>query len=102
MISDHHNVTNGCTKLFPTNITPRPGDEKHAVRCCDNNKLTCMSPRPCQLSRTFNEAKNICAQQGLSLCSNNEVLDSICCKTGCEIDAATMWIADDEPTKISL
>ena len=59
-----------------------------------------MSPRPCQLSRTFNEAKNICAQQGLSLCSNNEVLDSICCKTGCEIDATTMWIADDEQSKM--
>ena len=59
-----------------------------------------MSPRPCQLSRTFNEAKNICAQQGLSLCSNNEVLDSICCKTGCEIDATTMWIADDKPGKM--
>ena len=81
-------------------ITPRPGNEKHAVRCCNNNELKCMSPRPCQLSKTFEEAKNICDQQGLSLCSNNEMLDDICCKTGCDIDTETMWIADYETRNI--
>lgn len=83
-------------------IAPRPWNEKHAVRCCNNNELTCMSPRPCQLSQTFEEAKNICGQQGLSLCSNNEILDDICCQTGCEIDTETMWIADYEPRNIIL
>ena len=93
----YHNVTNGCTRLFPRDVTSHPGNEKHAVRCCNNNELTCMSPRPCQLSKTFEEAQSICAQNGLSLCSNNEILKSICCKTGCEIDSETMWIADSQP-----
>ena len=97
IISGYHNVTNGCTRLFPRDITSHSGNEKHAVRCCNNNELTCMSPRSCQLSRTFEEAQSICAQNGLSLCSNNEILESICCKTGCEIDTETMWIADSQP-----
>jgi len=81
--------------LFPREITAHLGNEKHAVRCCDNIQATCVSPSPCQLSSTFTEAENICSQEGLNLCSRHQNLDSICCKTGCEIDATTMWIADD-------
>ena len=83
-------------------MTSHPGTERHAVRCCDNFDSTCISPRPCQLAKTFEEAKNICSQQGLSLCSQNVELDNICCKTGCEIDAITMWIADDQKGKVDL
>ena len=95
----YHNITNGCTKLFPSNISLSPGNERHAVRCCNNDQLTCISPKPCKKESTFEEAVNICAQQGLSLCSNNDILESICCSTGCMMDEETMWIADDEPCK---
>ena len=94
-LKDFHFVTNGCTKLFPSEISARPGDEKHAVRCCDNSKKTCISPEPCFLSSTFDEASTICSERGLELCRYGEDLSEICCKTGCEIDPLTMWISDD-------
>ena len=95
LLVEFHNITNGCNKLFPADIDVAPGHEKYAVRCCDNRKSTCISPQPCKLSSTYQEAENICFQQGLSLCSRNKELNSICCKTGCEIDYLPMWIADD-------
>ena len=95
LLVELHNITNGCNKLFPADIDVAPGHEKYAVRCCDNGKSTCISPQPCKLSSTYQEAENICFQQGLNLCSRNDELNSICCKTGCEIDYLPMWIADD-------
>ena len=54
-----------------------------------------MSPKPCMLARSYQEAKETCLEQGLELCKNNENLNDICCGTGCEIDPLSMWISDE-------
>ena len=95
ILLDFHFVTNGCTKLFPRGITAQAGDEKHSVRCCDDTGETCISPHPCMLANTYQEAYDVCIRQGLQLCRNNEKLSDICCKTGCEIDDKTMWISGE-------
>ena len=73
----------------------RSGNEKHAVRCCYTYDATCLTPLPCQMASTYDDAEDICSRKALSLCRRNKKLDSICCNTGCDIDAITMWIADD-------
>ena len=95
-VLDFHLVTNGCNKKFPSEITSRPGNERHAVRCCDDIGATCISVQPCRLASTYQEANEYCLEQGLRLCKNNEKIDEICCGTGCEIDPVTMWLADEE------
>ena len=72
-----------------------PGNDKHAVRCCDNNRKTCISPEPCLVASTYQEASAICSEKGLALCRYSDKLDEICCGTGCDIDPITMWISDD-------
>ena len=66
----------------------------HAVRCCDDSGSTCASPTPCQLASTYQEAEDICYNQGLALCPINDKLPDVCCGTGCEIDPVTMWLAN--------
>ena len=97
-----HNVTSGCNKLFPRDITSHLGYEKHGVRCCDNIGTTCITPKPCQLASTYHEAKNICSEQGLRLCKRNEKLRDICCEKGCNMDSETMWIADDRTGNVRM
>ena len=92
--SGFHSVTNGCVKQFPREITSQSAEEQHAVRCCDASGSTCMSPRPCELAATYEEAKAICLDQGLDLCPVNEKINEICCGTGCDIDLVTMWLRD--------
>ena len=76
-------------------MTLQLGNEKHAVRCCDDTGNECVTPRPCQLAATYSEAEIICSTQGLRLCGSSENLNYKCCLTGCNIDSKTMWIADD-------
>ena len=81
--------------MFPREISAQPGNEKHAVRCCDNKAKTCVSPEPCFLESTYQEASEICLERGLELCRYTEELSEICCQTGCDIDPITMWISDE-------
>ena len=94
LISGYQLVTTGCTKTFPRSITSHAENERHAVRCCDDSGSTCISPTPCKLASTYQEAKNVCTSQGLQLCPINENLSDTCCTTGCEIDERTMWLRD--------
>ena len=93
-----HNVTGGCTEQFINqtgDINLQRGDTLHSVRCC-NKKDKCKTPKdPCQRNKTYEEAKTICYQRGLSLCVRNKRINSKCCRKGCDIDTSTMWIADD-------
>ena len=87
-------VTNGCLNKFPGEITSREESELHAVRCCDEDGSTCISPKPCNLEATFEEAQSICSNEGLQLCPINTQLPETCCGTGCDIDPVTMWLRD--------
>ena len=79
---------------FPGEITSSEESELHAVRCCDEDGSTCISPKPCNLEATFEEAQNICSEEGLQLCPINGKLPETCCGTGCDIDPTTMWLRD--------
>ena len=75
-------------------IASRKESERHAVRCCDESGSTCISPKPCNLDATFEEAQNTCSDQGLQLCPINNKLFETCCGTGCDIDPTLMWLRD--------
>ena len=51
---------------------------------------TCMSPQPCMLASSYQEAKETCSEQGLELCKSNENLNDICCGTGCVFNSPTI------------
>ena len=101
-----HNVTKGCqyaknvtTDVIysrPEGISAHPGDAHHAVRCCNKIGDDCVTPTPCLLHTTYEEAKEICHQHGLRLCTRAEMLNNICCQGGCGIDGKRTWVADDK------
>ena len=76
-----------------------PGDEIHAVRCCNDDLTTCTTPLPCTVKGTYLEAVEVCSRRGLRLCPRAENLPDICCGKGCNVDTTTMWIGDDRVGK---
>ena len=68
-----------------------PSDTTHDVRCCSPNGNNCIST-PCQSSKTYEEAKNICSEKGFRLCTPVEM--DTCCGTGCGFDTTTNWVAE--------
>ena len=81
----------GCPKDFPDKpVTQESGDSKHDVRCCSTNGDSCTS-QPCQGSKTYQEASEICSRSGTRLCFEHEL--NKCCRTGCGYDATMNWVA---------
>ena len=102
-------MTNGCqynkkdgniVQTCPEGISSHSGDEKHAVRCCNEMGDECISPEPCQLQSTYQEAKQICHQNALRLCTGEEMLDNICCQKGCAIDCKYTWVDDNKGKRL--
>ena len=49
---------------------------------------------PCYGASTYEEAKEICEQNELRLCSQEETIGGVCCQTGCSFDCKYIWVAD--------
>ena len=110
ILEDHHKVTSGCgvrqvnETLIPGTLDIVPGDELHAVRCCNDNTPWCETVKPCLKEKTFDEAVEICSTYTNSsvpgdvyrLCREDEEQHTLCCYTGCNIDRLQSWVADIE------
>ena len=112
----------GCPKLtkqsggnFMVRPKPAPGRCMHAsqgaaIRCC-SDRGTCTSicePRLLQaspphqpqavgvagLAASHEQAATECAAIGMRLCTRQELVRSMCCKSGCQTDGALVWTSD--------
>ena len=110
IFSDLHNVVSGCLVTYSAElgkqvpcsqlitageVISKPGNEKHAVRCCSQSGDTCTTPDdPCNGASTYYEAKELCEEKGLRLCSQTEMIGGVCCQTGCSFDCKYVWVED--------
>ena len=77
----------------PTPPSTFPGElpsYKAAVRCCDYDGETCITPQPCLLA-TYKKAHEKCADEGRRLCTTDELKANKCCGTGCGFDSKLTW-----------
>merc|ERR1712038_1577704 len=70
--------------------------DKAFVRCCDDSKekTTCITKSNCKNEEdlvTYDEAAKLCSDDGLRLCTKQELKDDICCKTGGGCHSSAVW-----------
>ena len=94
----------GCTAQSGSTHPWRPDGttEKMHVRCCSSSgSMTECHTRDdaddCfPAAATFLEAERACADDGKRLCTQAEVMSSICCSTGCSYDTERVWTSSKE------
>jgi len=94
----HEVVVDGCEDQN-TEVDREVRDGTASVRCCSMDGLSCTTsglPGGCQDDKTFFEAQAICADAGLRLCSEAEVVTRVCCGTGCNFDGHQIWTDEAE------
>ena len=80
--------------------------EKGAVRCCSKDGRTCVTPgafvepKSC-LVTTFAEAEAKCAEEGMRICTADELDRHKCCNTGCDFNDKLTWRTGTSPTNFS-
>ena len=80
-----------------------------AVRCCGESEellekkekgkparklklLTCTTPKDCPDGKKYKEAKEICKNLGMKLCTKPQITSGTCCGTGCNFNTKAVWI----------
>ena len=65
------------------------------VRCCSDDGSTCETPGSCPAdNKSFNDAKQKCAELGKRLCTKNELTSGVCCGTGGKCDLDGVWTSN--------
>lgn len=92
-------IVDGCVKSHEvhTRQIPAGPDITANVRCCEEDKpaSTCVTGQladGCARDKTFSEAEAICAANGLRICDEQEIMDRLCCGTGCDFDQRYVWV----------
>ena len=84
----------------------QPNSFAAGIRCCSddintckNNKTPCCKTQKgaCPGDATHSEAEDMCLKLGMRLCTKDELLDEICCKTGGNCDSYPVWTSTIEP-----
>merc|ERR1712223_1074085 len=70
--------------------------DKAFVRCCDDSKekTKCKTISNCENEEdlvTYVEAAKLCSDEGLRLCTKEELKKDICCKTGGQCHSSAVW-----------
>ena len=74
-------------------------DFKAGVRCCSEDGTTCKTIGKCPRDFTsHSEAQEKCEGKGMRLCTKDELLTEICCKTGGNCDNHQVWTSTPEPS----
>eukprot|EP00445_Apocalathium_hangoei_P041076 CAMPEP_0203978492 /NCGR_PEP_ID=MMETSP0359-20131031/102144_1 /ASSEMBLY_ACC=CAM_ASM_000338 /TAXON_ID=268821 /ORGANISM="Scrippsiella Hangoei, Strain SHTV-5" /LENGTH=385 /DNA_ID=CAMNT_0050916703 /DNA_START=87 /DNA_END=1241 /DNA_ORIENTATION=+ len=65
--------------------------QKAATRCCSMDGSTCVSTAAGCFTGPFKEAEQVCAKEGMRLCSREELEGNTCCGSGCQFDHELVW-----------
>ena len=80
--------------------TFQPNSFEAGIRCCSEDKNICENENaPCCKTQkgacpgvaTHSEAEETCVKMGMRLCTKDELLSEICCKTGGNCDSYSVW-----------
>ena len=70
----------------------KPKSFRAGVRCCTINGSSCMAIGSCPATRvTYDYAVLLCAQERRRLCTKDELLSDICCRTGKNCNSFAVW-----------
>ena len=83
-----------------TPIENPSSSKKGAVRCCSKDGRTCVTPKSC-LVATFAEAETKCVEEGMRICTADELDRHKCCWTGCDFDGQLTWRTGSSDTNYS-
>ena len=80
----------------------QPNSFQAGVRCCDGN--TCRTEGNCPGVATHSEAVDICSEigEGWKLCTKDELLSEMCCRTGGNCDSSAVWTSTLEQGMVPL
>ena len=62
-----------------------------AVRCCSFDGESCKSKIPDCSTLSFSKAQQKCSEFRMRLCTEEELSNNICCRTGCSFDSKLVW-----------
>jgi hypothetical protein len=94
-----YTMVDGCLNQnteVPRAVISTNTDATASVRCCSMDGTTCDTdhlPGGCQSGKTYEEAASICAANGERLCTEAEIIDRVCCGTGCGFDGHQVWVS---------
>jgi hypothetical protein len=97
-IPSHYIMVDGCLNQnheVPRAVVSSDSGETASVRCCSMEGDRCDTdhlPGGCQSDKTYDEASAICAANGERLCSEEEIIDRLCCGSGCGFDGHQVWV----------
>ena len=70
---------------------------KSGVRCCSNDRKSCITDISCDKEyMSYDNAVSHCTAIGRRLCTKNELLSDICCRTGGFCDNYAVWTSTSE------
>lgn len=97
--SESLTMVDGCLNQnheVPRAVVSSDSGETASVRCCSMDGSRCDTdhlPGGCQSGKTHAEAVEICAANGERLCTEEEIVDRLCCGTGCGFDGHQVWVS---------
>merc|ERR1719443_550983 len=85
-------------ELIPFSVSQSEADTA-SVRCCSADGAQCESASlqggcPALLEKTFAEAHQVCAANGMRLCTRAEMDANTCCGTGCWFNHHAVWVSE--------
>mmetsp|Transcript_18203 Transcript_18203/g.57202 ORF Transcript_18203/g.57202 Transcript_18203/m.57202 type:complete len:516 (+) Transcript_18203:294-1841(+) len=80
-------------KTDPDVMEADPKDADGGVRCCTNTKANSFCNSKCERV-TYAEAERRCSDNGMRLCTADEILDGKAAGTGCKYDFLAVWTSD--------
>jgi hypothetical protein len=85
-------ILDGCPKVGERKLDQEVDEIQIApVRCCSDS-MSCHSREIGCMKQTYSDAKRTCANQGMRLCTWQEMKTNLCCGTGCNFDLELTWI----------
>ena len=95
-------VDDGCKTEYDNNPDDIVGSFQSksflaGVRCCTISGSACVTPVDCTFqATTYDYAVSVCTQIGYRLCTKDELLSAVCCRTGGDCDNFPVWTSTSD------
>ena len=73
----------------------KKGEKKWITPARRLKSWTCTTPEGCPNGKKYEEAKEICKQLDMKICTKAQITSGICCGTGCNFNTKAVWIRGD-------